>query len=180
MMLIGVATMCMTSCRKDELPAEDAWILGRWYMELNKKGTLGTDSLRYEYTKVVLCGDFGEKYEGFWSLIYVDSANHAISPNGDSYWANCRYTVQDKTVRLNLNPSYLPMAQKEWTLTYEGDEWTLLDEQKDNFEWIQEWFSLTTKFNVCQKKPWQYYRLEVSRLEDASNNSGFVNFKFLY
>lgn len=121
MMLIGVATMCMTSCKKEEPSLANEWYFGKWYMELNKKGTLGTDSIRYEYTKVVLCGDFGEKYEGFWSLIYVDSANHAISPNGESYWANCRYTVQDKTVRLNLNPSYLPMAQKEWTLTYDGD-----------------------------------------------------------
>ena len=118
--LCSVATV-ITSCKKEEPSLANEWYFGKWYMELNKKGTLGTDSIRYEYTKVVLCGDFGEKHEGFWSLIYVDSANHAISPNGESYWANCQYMVQDKTVRLNLNPSYLPMAQKEWTLTYDGD-----------------------------------------------------------
>ena len=121
MVLMGTAMTMMTSCKKEEPSLANEWYFGKWYMEMDKKGTLGTDSIRYEYTKVVLCGDFGEKHEGFWSLIYVDSANHAISPNGESYWANCRYTVQDKTVRLNLNPSYLPMAQKEWTLTYDGD-----------------------------------------------------------
>ena len=121
MVLMGTAMTMMTSCKQEEPSLANEWYFGRWYMEMDKKGTLGTDSIRYEYTKVVLCGDFGEKYEGFWSLIYVDSANHAISPNGDSYWANCRYTVQDKTIRLNLNPSYLPMAQKEWTLTYDGE-----------------------------------------------------------
>lgn len=40
MVLIGTAMTMMTSCKQDD-PAKDAWILGKWYMEKDKHGTLG-------------------------------------------------------------------------------------------------------------------------------------------
>ena len=120
MMLIGVATMCMTSCKKDE--PTDKWILGKWYMEKDKHGTLGEGDAAVEYEKVVLCGLFEEGNKGFWALIYVDKDNRAINPdNAYAYYANCTYAVKDKTVAVKLTANYLPTSQKEWTLIYDGD-----------------------------------------------------------
>lgn len=122
MMLIGVATMCMTSCKTDELPVEDAWVLGKWYMEKDKHGTLGEGDAAVEYEKVVLCGEFKEGNKGFWALIYVDSTNRAINPDhAYAYYANCTYAVKDKTVAVKLTANHLPTSQMEWTLTYDGD-----------------------------------------------------------
>ena len=121
LMLIGVATMCMTSCKQDD-PAKDAWILGKWYMEKDKHGTLGEGDAAVEYEKVVLCGLFEEGNKGFWALIYVDSTNRAINPDSAyAYYANCTYAVKDKTVAVKLTANYLPTSQKEWTLNYDGD-----------------------------------------------------------
>ena len=122
MMLIGVATMGMTSCKQDELPAEDAWVLGKWYMEKEKHGTLGEGDTAVEYEKVVLSGWFEEGNKGFWALIYVDSTNRAINPDhAYAYYANCAYAVKDKTVAVKLTANHLPTSQMEWTLTYDGD-----------------------------------------------------------
>lgn len=90
--LCSVAT-AMTSCKKDDLiPSEDAWVLGKWYMEKDKHGTLGEGDAAVEYEKVVLCGEFKEGNKGFWALIYVDSTNRAINPdNAYAYYANCTY-----------------------------------------------------------------------------------------
>lgn len=120
--LCSVAT-AMTSCKKDDLiPSEDAWILGKWYMEKDKHGTLGEGDAAVEYEKVVLCGEFKEGNKGFWALIYVDSTNRAINPdNAYAYYANCTYAVKDKTVALKLTANHLPTSQMEWTLTYDGD-----------------------------------------------------------
>lgn len=112
--------MCMTSCKKDE--PTDKWILGKWYMEKDKHGTLGEGDAAVEYEKVVLCGLFEEGNKGFWALIYVDKDNRAINPdNAYAYYANCTYTVKDKTVAVKLTANYLPTSQKEWTLNYDGD-----------------------------------------------------------
>ena len=122
MVLIGTAMTLMTSCKKDELPAEDAWILGKWYMEKDKHGTLGEGDAEMEYEKVVLCGEFKEGNKGFWALIYVDSTNRAINPDrAYAYYANCTYAVKDKTVAVKLTANHLPTSQMEWTLTYDGD-----------------------------------------------------------
>lgn len=122
MVLMGTAMTLMTSCKKDELPAEDAWILGKWYMEKDKHGTLGEGDAAMEYEKVVLCGEFKEGNKGFWALIYVDSTNRAINPDrAYAYYANCTYAVKDKTVAVKLTANHLPTSQMEWTLTYDGD-----------------------------------------------------------
>ncbi|MBO6074315.1 MAG: hypothetical protein J6P74_04170 [Paludibacteraceae bacterium] len=120
--LCSVAT-AMTSCKKDDLiPSEDAWVLGKWYMEKDKHGTLGEGDAAVEYEKVVLCGEFKEGNKGFWALIYVDSTNRAVNPDhAYAYFANCTYAVKDKTVAVKLTANYLPTSQMEWTLTYDGD-----------------------------------------------------------
>ena len=121
MMLIGTAMTAMTSCKQDD-PAKDAWILGKWYMEKDKHGTLGEGDTALEYEKVVLCGEFKEGNKGFWALIYVDSTNRAINPDkAYAYYANCTYAVKDKTVAVKLTANHLPTSQMEWTLTYDGD-----------------------------------------------------------
>ena len=124
MMLIGVATMCMTSCKKDE-PSQkvEQWAIGKWYMEKPKNVTIGKGENAVECSKVVLAGQFDANGEGFWALIYVDKQNRAIQPTGVEapYFANCSFSTQDKTVLLTLTANYLPISQKEWTLTYDGD-----------------------------------------------------------
>jgi len=110
----------MTSCKSDE--PTDNWILGKWYMEKDKHGTLGEGDAAVEYEKVVLCGVFEEKNKGFWALIYVDKENRAINPDSAyAYYANCTYAVKDKTVAVKLTANYLPTSQLEWTLNYDGD-----------------------------------------------------------
>lgn len=115
------AAMMFQSC-KDELDVDGNKILGKWYMEKDKHGTLGEGDAAVEYEKVVLCGLFEEGNKGFWSLIYVDKDNRAINPDGAyAYYANCTYAVKDKTVAVKLTANYLPTSQLEWTLTYDGD-----------------------------------------------------------
>lgn len=95
--VMSLAAVMMTSCKSDE--PTDNWILGKWYMEKDKHGTLGEGEAAVEYEKVVLCGLFEEGNKGFWSLIYVDKDNRAINPDGAyAYYANCTYAVKDKTV----------------------------------------------------------------------------------
>ena len=124
--LCSVAT-AMTSCKKDEpVPGKDAWILGKWYMEKPKSDTIQSrDGNKVVCSKVVLAGWFEEDGEGFWSLIYVDDENRAIMPVEEGkinpYFANCTYSVSDKTVAVKLTANYLPTSQMEWTLTYDGD-----------------------------------------------------------
>ena len=115
------AAMMFQSC-KDELDVDGNKILGKWYMEKDKHGTLGEGDAAVEYEKVVLCGLFEEGNKGFWSLIYVDKDNRAINPDGAyAYYANCTYAVKDKTVAVKLTANYLPTSQLEWTLNYDGD-----------------------------------------------------------
>lgn len=92
MMLIGVATMCMTSCKQDD-PAKDAWILGKWYMEKDKHGTLGEGDAALEYEKVVLCGEFKscispELCCGLWSIQDLYRQGHCSFKNGKGH-AGC-------------------------------------------------------------------------------------------
>ena len=124
MMLIGVATMCMTSCKKEEpSPKVEQWAIGTWYMEKPKNVTLGKGENAVECSKVVLAGRLDANGWGFWSLIYVDKQNRAIQPTGVEapYFSNCSFSTQDKTVQLTLTANYLPTSQMEWTLTYDGD-----------------------------------------------------------
>ena len=124
MMLIGVATMCMTSCKPNEpSPKVEQWAIGKWYMEKPKNVTIGEGENAVECSKVVLAGQFDANGEGFWALIYVDKQNRAIQPTGVEapYFANCSFSTKDKTVLLTLTANYLPISQKEWTLTYDGD-----------------------------------------------------------
>lgn len=121
---MGAATMCMTSCKTDEpSPKVEQWAIGKWYMEKPKNVTIGEGENAVECSKVVLAGQFEANGEGFWALIYVDKQNRAIQPTGVEapYFANCSFSTQDKTVRVTLTANYLPISQKEWTLTYDGD-----------------------------------------------------------
>lgn len=125
MVLIGTAMTMMTSCKQDE-PAKDAWILGKWYMEKPKSDTIQSrDGNKVVCSKVVLAGWFEANGGGFWSVIYVDDENRAIMPVEEGkinpYFANCTYSVSDKTVQVKLTANYLPTSQIDWTLTYDGD-----------------------------------------------------------
>ncbi len=75
-----------------------------------------------------------------------------------------------------------PISWKLKAKLNEGDEWTLLDEQKDNSQWCDSnWDPNSTKFDIRVKnQPWQYYRLEVTKKLLNNNNLYFENFKLLY
>jgi hypothetical protein len=75
-----------------------------------------------------------------------------------------------------------PISWKLKAKLNEGDEWTLLDEQKDNNQWCEpEWNSISTKFDIRVKnQPWQYYRLEVTKKSAESDDLTIENFKLLY
>lgn len=82
----------------------------------------------------------------------------------------------------------VPVSWKLYAKLNEGDEWTLLDQQTDNTEWYfksvnEQWASdgpWASLFNVSQKKPWQYYRLEITKKSKKNNILSIPNFKLLY
>ncbi len=61
-----------------------------------------------------------------------------------------------------------PISWKLKAKLNEGDEWTLIDEQKDCDPWTSNEYSRCAKFDLKEKnKPWQYYRLEVTKISPA-------------
>jgi hypothetical protein len=62
-----------------------------------------------------------------------------------------------------------PISWKLKAKLNEGDEWTLIDEQKDCDPWTDNnEYSRCAKFDLKEKnKPWQYYRLEVTKISPA-------------
>ena len=118
--LVSVFMLLVAACSDKNSPASNVQeaIKGRWYYEHVKHGTIGEGDAAVHYDKIVLCGTFEEEGEGFWSLIFVNKDNKAISPNGNSYWANCTYTVSGKTVKVQLTSDYLPVEPTEWVFDY--------------------------------------------------------------
>ena len=81
-----------------------------------------------------------------------------------------------------VSDAAFPISWKLKAKLNEGDEWTLLDEQKDNNQWCEStWDAISTIFDIRVKnQPWQYYRLEVTKKSRESNILFFYNFKLLY
>lgn len=80
--------------------------------------------------------------------------------------------------------SVVPVSWKLKAKLNEGDEWTLLDEQKDNNQWYENRVSIkpySVIFDIRVKnQPWQYYRLEVTKKSEESDDLTIDNFKLLY
>lgn len=77
----------------------------------------------------------------------------------------------------------IPISWKLKAKLNEGDEWTLLDEQKDNTKWYNDEADkpFSTQFGLKVKnQSWLYYRLEVTTRTRKSNRLNFQNLKLLY
>lgn len=47
-------------------------IVGKWYAENNKPGSINADGVSIDYHKLVQYADFKDDGTGFWSIIFVD------------------------------------------------------------------------------------------------------------
>ena len=90
---------------------------------------------------------------------------------------------------VNWNYLHAPVSWKLKAKLNEGDEWTLLDEQKDNNDpWNGDDDPRCISFDLKEKnKPWQYYRLEITKKSSHINRADWeqshlflANFKLLY
>ena len=92
-MLAAIMILCgaslQTSCNEydDDVVPVNERISGKWYAEDNTPGTykVGDQSIKYE--KIAQYGYLHDG-TGFWSVIFVDAAGHAIDIPG------CRVTLE--------------------------------------------------------------------------------------
>lgn len=96
-------------------------IIGIWYDEQNQPGSIDVDGVKISYQKVVQYVSFEENGEGFWSIIFVDDAGHAIDIPG--YFCGGSIVYVDKSndrINVKSKSAGIPILKDSWDVLYTG------------------------------------------------------------
>lgn len=130
-MLAAIMILCgaslQTSCNEyDDVVPVNERISGKWYAEDNTPGTykVGDQSIKYE--KIAQYGYLHDG-TGFWSVIFVDAAGHAIDIPGCFYGGTFDYTTNRNTIDVKMSSSGVSSLKKSWKVDIAGNQLTVKD-----------------------------------------------------
>ena len=121
----GISAMMLTSCTTNDnavIISPSQQITGKWYAEQNQPGSFDADGETVSYQKVVQYADFRDDGTGFWSIIFVDEAGHAIDVPG--YFCGGSFKYVDKssnTINIKLTSAGIPILNDSWDVTFSDD-----------------------------------------------------------
>lgn len=131
-MLVSIMAFCsatiLTACTDyDDNPIfqQNSQIVGKWYAETNTPGIYENGSVSIEYEKVAQYGSFSDNGTGFWAIIFVNAAGHAIDIPGYFCGGNFKYTVIGNTINVKMGSAGIPLLKDMWEAEYGNGQLTV-------------------------------------------------------
>ena len=94
-------------------------VVGKWYFELQERGTYGEGDDAFDFGKVAIYGNLNADGSGTWFALFFDSFNNLIDTGDLFFGAGCRYITTNDGIHVEFTgQSTITQLMPSWDMTY--------------------------------------------------------------